>query len=73
MDAKTRHFDSFEELNAWLGERCRALWLEVGHPHDVGTTLAEALGREHAYLMPMPTPFDGYVEIMARVSSTCRV
>ena len=73
MDAKTRHFDSFEELNAWLGERCRALWLEVGHPHDAGTTLAEALGQEQAYLMPMPTPFDGYVEIVARVSSTCLV
>ena len=73
MDAKTRHFASFEELNAWLGERCRALWLEVGHPHDAGITLAEALGQEHAYLMPMPTPFDGYVEILARVSSACLV
>jgi len=25
------------------------------------------------YLMPMPTPFDGYVEVLARVSSTCLV
>jgi hypothetical protein len=23
--------------------------------------------------MPMPTPFDGYVEVVARVSSTCLV
>ena len=23
--------------------------------------------------MPMPTPFDGYIEVLARVSSTCLV
>lgn len=25
------------------------------------------------YLMPMPAPFDGYVEVLARVSSTCLI
>ena len=73
VEAKTRCFDSFEELNVWLDGRCRALWSEVGHPGYVGITLAEALGQEQDYLMPMPTPFDGYVEILARVSSTCLV
>jgi transposase len=73
IEAKTRCFDSFEELNAWLDGRCRALWSEIEHPHYAGITLAEALGQEHAYLMPMPTPFDGYVEIVARVSSTSLV
>lgn len=29
--------------------------------------------QERAHLMPMPTPFDGYVERAARVSSTCLV
>jgi len=73
IEAKTRCFESFEELNAWLDERCRALWSEVGHPNYAGITLAEALEQEQTYLMPMPTPFDGYVEIVARVSSTSLV
>ncbi len=38
-----------------------------------GITLAVALEQEQLSLMPMPTPFDGYVEIVARVSSTCLV
>ena len=25
------------------------------------------------YLMPMPAPFDGYIEVLARASSTCLV
>jgi hypothetical protein len=31
------------------------------------------LEQEQAQMMPMPTPFDGYVEKPARVSSTCLV
>ena len=31
------------------------------------------LEHERTHLMPMPTPFDGYVEKPARVSSTCLV
>ncbi len=31
------------------------------------------LEHEQAHLMPMPAPFDGYVETLARVSSTCLV
>jgi transposase len=34
---------------------------------------AEVLEHERAHLMPMPEPFDGYVERPARVSSTCLV
>lgn len=72
MDAKAQHFGSFDELNSWLEARCRALWLELQHP-DAGITVADALEQEQLYLMPMPTPFDGYVEVLARVSSTCLV
>jgi transposase len=72
MDAKAQRFSSFDELNVWLEARCRALWLEVQHP-DAGITVADALEQEQLYLMPMPTPFDGYVEVLARVSSTCLV
>jgi hypothetical protein len=72
MDAKAQHFGSFDELNSWLEARCRALWLELQHP-DADITVADALEQEQLYLMPMPTPFDGYVEVLARVSSTCLV
>jgi hypothetical protein len=61
------------ELNAWLGERCRALWDEVRHPEHEQFSVAEMLEHERAHLMPMPAPFDGYVEKPARVSSTCLV
>jgi len=33
-------------------------------------TIADVLDQEQLYLMPMPTPFDGYLEVLARVSST---
>ncbi|MGH7461793.1 MAG: Mu transposase domain-containing protein, partial [Longimicrobiales bacterium] len=70
LDAQDGQFHSFEELNAWLGQRCRALWNELSHPHYSGLTVAEVLELERAELMPMPTAFDGYVERAARVSST---
>jgi len=35
--------------------------------------VAEMLDHERPHLMPMPEPFDGYVEKPARVSSTCLV
>jgi transposase len=62
IDAAKQRFSSFAELNAWLASRCRALWEEIRHPDH-----------EQAHLMPMPEPFDGYVEKGARVSSTCLV
>jgi len=36
-------------------------------------TVKEALELEQAELMPMPGVFDGYIEFIARVSSTCLV
>ena len=73
IDAAKQRFGSFVELNAWLGARCRALWEEVRHPEHRQFSVAEMLEHERAHLMPMPAPFDGYVEKPARVSSTCLV
>jgi len=73
IEAGRRRFGSFVELNAWLGERCRALWNEVRHPEHSQFSVAEMLEHERPHLMPMPEPFDGYVEKPARVSSTCLV
>ncbi len=73
IDAAKVKFGSFTELNAWLADRCRALWQEVRHPEHDQFSVAEMLEHERAHLMPMPVPFDGYVEKPARVSRTCLV
>jgi transposase len=73
IEANKVKFGSFTELNAWLGDRCRALWDEVRHPEHDQFSVAEMLENERPHLMPMPEPFDGYVENPARVSSTCLV
>jgi transposase len=73
LDAQNIKFSSFTELNAWLGERCRSLWGTLRHPEYKEFSVAEMLEQERAHMMPVPTPFDGYVENPARVSSTCLV
>jgi transposase len=73
IDAQSRKWSSFEELNAWLGERCRSLWNEIRHPEYKQSSVMEMLEQERGELMPMPMPFDGYVERSAKVSSTCLV
>lgn len=73
LDAQDHQFHSFEALNVWLGQRCCALWNELAHPHYSGLSVAEVLELVRAELMPMPAPFDGYVERSVRVSSTCLV
>jgi len=73
IEASKVKFGSFVELNAWLGDRCRALWDEVRHPEHDRFSVAEMLEHERPHLMPMPEPFDGYVENPALVSGTCLV
>lgn len=73
IDAARERFGSFVELNAWLAVRCRALWSEIGHAEHGQFSVAEMLEHERVHLMPMPEAFDGYVEKLARVSSTCLV
>ena len=73
IDAAKQRFGSFAELNAWLSERCRSLWEEVRHPEHEQFSIAEMLEHERAHLLPVATPFDGYIERPARVSSTCLV
>ncbi|MEN9629276.1 MAG: hypothetical protein RJA10_2503 [Pseudomonadota bacterium] len=73
LDARNERFSTLDELNAWLAERSRALWSELRHPEHKGFSVADVLELERAHLMPMPAPFDGYVQEFARVSSTCLV
>lgn len=48
------------------------LWQELRHP-EYDLTLAEMLEQEQPHLMAMIVPFDGYVETLGKVSSTCLV
>jgi transposase len=73
IEAARQRWASFEQLNAWLALRCRALWAEIRHPEHAAFSVAEMLEHERPQLMPMPEPFDGYVENPARVASTCLV
>ena len=73
IDAQGRKWSSFEELDAWLGGRCRSLWGVIRHPEYRQFSVAEVLEQERTELMPMPSSFDGYVERSAKVSSTCLV
>ena len=73
LDARQQCFASFTELNDWLEARCRQLWAELSWPERQEMTLQEALELEQPALMPMPGVFDGYIEFIARVSSTCLV
>ena len=65
-------FPSLPDLNAWLEERCVALWHEIEHGKLAGT-VADVWVEERAALMPVPRPFDGFVEHTKRVSPTCLV
>ena len=73
QDATQLRFASFAELNSWLDRRCQALWSELPYPGAEQLTIADALAIERDALMPMLPAFDGYVEMIASVSSTCLV
>lgn len=73
LDAVDMRFASFDELNAWLLTRCQKLWNELKHPVHEQFSIAEVLEQERDVLMPMIPAFDGYVETLGKVSSTCLV
>ena len=68
----TPSFPSLDALNAWLQERCIALWGEIVHGKLPGT-VADVWASERTFLMPVPRRFDGFVESTKRVSPTCLV
>jgi transposase len=51
----------------------RRIWQEIRHPEYSKLSVAEMLEHELPHLMPMPVPFDGYVESQHKVSSTSLV
>ena len=69
----TPPFQSLQELNRWLTERCQALWQEIAHPKFKARSLAECLAEERPNMMAVPVGFDGFIEHSKRVSSTCLI
>ena len=65
-------FPDLAALNAWLEERCIALWHETAHGTLPGM-IADVWTDEQAALMPLPVAFDGFIEISKRVSPTCLI
>jgi hypothetical protein len=65
-------FPDLEALNNWLEDRCKVLWAETAHGTLPGS-IADAWEAEKAALMPLPTAFDGFVELSKRVSPTCLI
>jgi transposase len=65
-------FVSFEALNEWLAVRCRELAARK-HPVTPERSIQDCFIQEQLSLRTIHAPFDGYVEHMVRVSSTCLV
>ncbi len=66
-------FTDLAALNVWLEQRCKAQWQTIRHPEQPHRTLAEVYTDEHAQLMSMPPPFDGFIELAKRVSPRCLI
>src|SRR6476646_4100135 len=65
-------FPSLAALNDWLETRCRELWAQTPHGSHPGMVY-DAWSEEARHLMPLPRPFDGFVEHAKRVSPTCLI
>lgn len=66
-------FADIDELNQWLRDRCRTMAAGHIHPEFKDGTVAEYFEREKQHLMAAGSPFDGYKESPARVSTTALV
>ena len=66
-------FRSYEELNAWLLDRCVAYAKAHRHPELTDQTVWSAFEAERPSLVPYAGRFDGFHALPASVSKTCLV
>lgn len=64
-------FADFASLNDWLAQRCRELSARKHPAQD--RSIADCFAEEQTALRAITAAFDGYVENLVRVSSTCLV
>src|ERR1700688_2101215 len=62
---------SYEELNAWLLDRCVAYAKAHKHTELTDRTIWQAFEAERPQLVPVSGPFDGFHAVQASVSKTC--
>jgi hypothetical protein len=66
-------FKSFDEMNAWLTDRCIAYSKAHRHPEFTDRTVWEVFEAERPKLVPYAGRFDGFHAVPASVSKTCLV
>jgi transposase len=66
-------FKSYEELNAYLLDRCVAFAKAQPHPEQKERSVFAVFEDERAVLIPYPGPFDGFRATTVAVSKTCLV
>jgi len=66
-------FKSYDELNAWLLDKCVAYAKAHRHPEIAGKTIWEVFEEERPKLVQLRGRFDGFHAVSASVSKTCLV
>ena len=66
-------FKSYEELNAYLLDRCVAFSKAQAHPEQKERSVFEVFEDERPALIPYAGPFDGFHATTVAVSKTCLV
>ena len=66
-------FKSYEELNAYLLDRCVAFAKAQAHPEQKERSVFEVFEDERPALIPYAGPFDGFHATTVAVSKTCLV
>lgn len=66
-------FDTIDDLNQWLRDRCQTIAAGHTHPEFKDRTVAEYFAHEREHLVAVSSPFDGYRELPVRVSTTALV
>ncbi len=66
-------FKSYDELNAWLLDRCVVYARAQPHPEQRECTVFDLFEAERASLVPYRGPFDGFHATTVAVSKTCLV
>lgn len=67
------HFESLEELNAWLLDKCITYAKKQRHIEQSDRTIWQVFEEERSKLIPYAGPFDGFHSVPAAVSKTCLV
>ena len=69
----TARFKTYEDLNAWLLDRCVSYAKAKTHPEHTARTVFECFEAERVHLIAYRGPFDGYRATIAAVSKTALV